>query len=72
MTNIFSHGLNQEKKQPTMPDSRKETKAITGHFDPAVRQQLAIIAAEQQKTQNTLLGEALNLLFEKYHKNPIA
>lgn len=40
--------------------------------DPAVRKQLAQIALDHDKDQADLLVEALNLLFERYGKPPIA
>lgn len=40
--------------------------------DPAVIQQLKIIAAEQDKTQQKLIAEALNMFFRKYGKQEIA
>ena len=52
--------------------SRQGKKAVTGYYDPAVRQQLAILAAEEQRSQNDLIAEALNLLFRNYGKSPIA
>jgi len=52
--------------------SRRGKKAITGYYDPAVRQQLAVLAAEEDRSQNDLLAEALNMLFERYRKSPIA
>lgn len=52
--------------------SRRGKKAITGYYDPAVRQQLAVLAAEENRSQNDLLAEALNMLFERYRKSPIA
>lgn len=52
--------------------SRRGKKAVTGYYDPAVRQQLAVLAAEEGRSQNDLLAEALNMLFERYHKSPIA
>lgn len=45
---------------------------IAGYFDPAVRKQLAILAAENDTDQVKLMAEALNLLFEKYGRSPIA
>ena len=52
--------------------SRVGKKPVTGFFDPAVRQQLAILAAEEQRSQNDLIAEALNMLFQQYGKSPIA
>ena len=45
---------------------------IAAYFDPAVRKQLAILSVEQDQTQAALLAEALNLLFEKHGRPPIA
>ena len=55
-----------------MAPSRQGKKPVAGYFDPAVRQQLAVLAAEEQRSQNDLLAEALNLLFERYGKSPLA
>jgi hypothetical protein len=38
----------------------------------AARKQLRLLAAEQDGTQQSLMAEALNLLFAKYRKPPIA
>lgn len=54
------------------PPSRQGTKTIAGHFDPAVSRQFRILALEQDKTGQDLLREALNGLFRKYGKPPIA
>jgi hypothetical protein len=45
---------------------------IAGYFDPAVRKQLAMLAVEHDTDQVKLMAEALNLLFEKYGRSPIA
>lgn len=45
---------------------------IAGYFDPAVRKQLAMLALEHDTDQVKLMAEALNLLFEKYGRSPIA
>ncbi|WP_341532335.1 ribbon-helix-helix domain-containing protein (plasmid) [Nostoc sp. UHCC 0302] len=55
-----------------VPPSRQGKKAITGFFDPAVSRQLKQLALEQDSTVQALLAEALNELFEKYGKKPIA
>src|SRR3954453_23894864 len=52
--------------------SRKGKVAISAYFDPAVRQQLAILAVKENKSQAALLADALNLLFEKYGEPTIA
>jgi hypothetical protein len=38
----------------------------------AAKKQLAILAIEVEQTQQALLSEALNDLFKKYGKQPIA
>jgi hypothetical protein len=38
----------------------------------AAKKQLRILAAEIDKTQQDLMTEALNMLFQKYSKPPIA
>jgi hypothetical protein len=45
---------------------------IAGYFDPAVRKQLAMLAVELDTDQVKLMAEALNMLFEKHGRSPIA
>jgi hypothetical protein len=52
--------------------SRVGKVAISAYFDPAVRQQLAILAVKQNKSQAALMAEALNLMFERYGEPTIA
>ncbi len=52
--------------------NRRGKVVISAYFDPAVRKQLAILAVEEDQTQAALLAEALNLLFEKHGRSPIA
>lgn len=52
--------------------SRAGTKAITGHYPPAVRYQLKLLAAEQGRTMEDMLAEGLNMLFAAYNKPEIA
>ena len=56
----------------TLPPSRQGKKFIGAYFDPEVSKQLKILAVETERTSQSLLAEALNLLFERYRKNPIA
>lgn len=51
---------------------RAEKTNVTGYFPPEVKKQLKLIAAEEDKTVQQLLGEALNLMFVKYHRAEIA
>ena len=59
-------------EQKAKQQSRLGTKPITVHFPREVRHQLKILAAEQDKHIETMVGEALNLLFAKYRKGEIA
>lgn len=54
------------------PPSREGKVAISAYFDPAVRQQLALLAIRQGRSQAALVAEALNLLFERHGESPIA
>ena len=55
-----------------MAPSREGKKAVTGFFDPAVSRQLKQIALEEDSNIQALLREALNDLFIKRGKSPIA
>jgi len=46
--------------------------SVTQWVDPVVRKQIAQIALDEDKDQYELVNEALNLLFEKYGRSPIA
>jgi hypothetical protein len=59
-------------EKSSMPPSRQGKKAITGYFDPAVSRQLKQIMLDQDSTMQALLAEALNDLFQKHGKKPIA
>ncbi len=52
--------------------SRATTRAVGGHFDPAVQRQIRQMALDQDSTVQKLLREALNDLFIKHNRNPIA
>ena len=49
-------------------NNKEKTVLIGGHFSPEIQKQLKILAAEEGKTNNALLLEALELLFIKYGK----
>jgi hypothetical protein len=51
--------------------ARPGTVLIGGHFPPEVKQQLRILAAEENTTSQALLEEALDLLFMKKGKAAI-
>ena len=54
----------QTQQQP----SRRGTCPITVHFPKEVRNQLKMLAIEQDTTMHRLIGEAFNDLFAKYNK----
>ena len=54
------------------PPSRQGKKTVAGHFDPAVSRQLRQIALAEESSVQELLKEALNDLFVKRGKPPIA
>lgn len=54
------------------PPSRQGKKTIAGHFDPAVSRQLREIALAEDSSVQELLREALNDLFIKRGRPPIA
>lgn len=54
------------------PAARVGKKTIAGHFDPAVSTQLKRIGLDHDRSVQELLREAINDLFTKYGKPPIA
>lgn len=62
------------EKAPTQTrkPSREGTVLIGGHFPPAVKQRLRLLAAEENTTSQALLEEALDLLFIKKGKQAIS
>ncbi len=54
------------------PPSRRGKKTIAGHFDPAVSRQLRELALNEESSVQELLREALNDLFRKRGRPPIA
>ncbi len=48
--------------------TRLSSRQVSGHFKPEVAQALRMLAAEQDREQQELLAEALNMLFERYGK----
>jgi hypothetical protein len=53
-------------------DPRKDQRQIVTWHHKAVRAQLKQLASEQETTIQKLVAEALNMLFEKHGKGPIA
>jgi hypothetical protein len=58
--------------QPQRAATRRGKVSITQWVDPAVRKQLQQLVLDHDKEQYELVNEALNLLYEKYGKPPIA
>ena len=52
--------------------SRIGKKTVAAHFDPAVSKQLKHLGLERDTSTQALLREAINDLFAKYGKPPIA
>ena len=53
-------------------ENRKGKQIIGGYFDKSVKKQFAMLGLEIEKNQTELITEALNDLFHKYKKPPIA
>jgi hypothetical protein len=54
------------------PPSREALQAATFYQSPEAWRQLKLIAFEQGTSQQALLGEALNALFARYGRPPVA
>jgi len=52
--------------------SRIGKKAVTGHFESLVARQLKLLGVEADRSIQSLLEEALNDLFRKHNKSPLA
>jgi hypothetical protein len=71
--NVPSETTMSEVKAPNgVPPSRKGKKMVAAHFDPAVSYQLKLLALEKDSSVQALLSEAINDLFFKYDRPPIA
>ena len=66
-------GKTTSHTKTVVPPSRIGKKTVAGHFDITVSNQLKIIGMDTgDRKQQALLQEALNDLFKKYGKPPIA
>ncbi len=85
LTDIFNEKREQEKTaleaetnsvvasdNENLPPSRQGKRCLTGWFNPETHQQVRMIAAKEDKTYEQVLGDGLNLLFEKHGMPPIA
>lgn len=60
------------QRTASRPPSRRDKRAITGYVSPKAFQQFQILRAERGRDVQQLVEEALNDLFQKYGKPPIA
>ena len=60
------------KVNENIAPSRRGKKNISGYFAPEVHRQLRVIAAEEDKNLQDVLGDAINALFQQKGKPPIA
>ena len=65
-------GVDTDRKPRKVTKPRKEMKAALIYQLPEVMRQLKMLAVERDTTQQKLWAEALNDLFAKYGKPPIA
>lgn len=76
MSNELDHlkrlGGVEEVEKPATPKARDGTVGILTMHHPAVRKQLKELAVETEKSQQELMAEAMNMLFLKYNRKPIA
>lgn len=61
-----------DPENPHFRPSRQGKANVTGYFPQEVKKQLRMLAAEEDKTIQQLLGESLNLLFARYGRAEIA
>jgi hypothetical protein len=73
-TELPSSDADTEERRTSslQPPSRQGKKTIAGHFDPVVSRQLREIALAEDSSVQELLREALNDLFIKRNRPPIA
>ena len=79
-------GMQESKPQPqigvleqpstpaasVLPPSRRGKRIVSAYVDPAVSQQLRLLAITQDASVQGLVEEALNDLFRKYGKSAVA
>ena len=78
LVDAFDQNLESKTQvKPDPPDkasqpSRQQKKSVNAFIDPAAAKQLKVLAAEIEKTQQAIFIEALNDVFIKYGKKPLA
>jgi len=85
--NKFAAALKPSQASPSTPNkeadasppaspharpSRQQTKHVGGYFDPAVSKQLREIAVQEDSSLQSLLAEAIDMLFQSRRKPTIA
>ena len=58
--------------QSHLPPSRRGKKRVEAWISPEARKQLKLIAVEEDKSQDRVMADALNMLFAKHGIPPIA
>lgn len=61
-----------DRRDPHYRPGRSTKTNVTGYFSPSVKRQLRLMGAEQDRTIQDLLAEALNALFAAHGKPEIA
>ena len=70
---VVAEPLRNRRGTTTLPPSRAGKKALIGYFNPEVSKQLKQMMLDYDRSSvQDLLREALNDLFSKYKKPPIA
>jgi hypothetical protein len=64
--------MTKKPAPPVEPSSSDQTRTLTLRLPPIVHDQLREMAFKARRSQHALLLDALNLLFEKHGKPPIA
>jgi hypothetical protein len=79
LSNVLTKAGGSTRRKPAKPEEAAKPAAksaatvpITFHFPVAVRSQLKVIAAEQNRTMLSLAAEMMNDFFAKYKKAEIA
>ncbi len=63
-----SPAVSEAAPSARVAQTRENSRQVSGHYKPEVAQALRMLAAEQDREQQDLLAEALNMLFERYGK----
>ena len=72
-SNTENSNLAVEKiTQSHLPPSRRGKKRVEAWISPEARKQLKLIAVEEDKSQDRVMADALNMLFAKHGIPPIA